>query len=64
MNPDTEPKTENTQNMQPEPTTQGKTSESMNNQQKDTQNLLRITTGLPKHGTRWARAQNPSTERA
>jgi hypothetical protein len=47
--------------------TQGKATNAMMNQQQnleDKQKLLRITTGLPKRGTRWARAKNPPTERA
>jgi len=38
------------------PETQGKTTKDTINQQQNTQKLLRIKTGLPKHGTQWARA--------
>jgi hypothetical protein len=44
--------------------THGKTTNTMISQEQNKQNLLRIMTGLPKHGTRWARAQNPTPERA
>ena len=35
---------------------QDKTTNDIINQQQNTQKLLRIKTGLPKHGTQWARA--------
>jgi len=44
--------------------TQGKTTNPMTNEPKTEQRLERIVTGLPKHGTQWARAQHPTTERA
>jgi hypothetical protein len=31
---------------------------------KEQEKLLRLKAGSPKHGTRWARAQVPTTERA
>jgi hypothetical protein len=47
-----------------QPQTQGKIINTMTSKKQDTLNLLRLMTGLPKHGTRWARAQNPTPERA
>ena len=35
---------------------QGKTTNPMDIQQESKEKILRITTGLPKHGTQWARA--------
>jgi hypothetical protein len=44
--------------------THGNNQNTMINQPENNKDLLRIRTGLPKHGTRWARAQNPTPERA
>jgi hypothetical protein len=41
---------------QPNTETQGKNTNPMENQQETKEKLLRVMTGLPKRGTRWARA--------
>ena len=43
-----------------QPKTQGKTTNPIINEQKTETKLLSLKTGLPKHGTRWARAQYPT----
>jgi len=46
----------NSQNTEPNTETHGITIKSMDIQQKSKEKILRIKTGLPKHGTQWARA--------
>jgi hypothetical protein len=47
---------ENEQDLMISSQTQGKTTNPMDNQQETKEKILRIKTGLPKHGTQWARA--------